>query len=381
MRTLSILGSTGSIGEQTLDILEHSTGEFEIFGLGAYNSIDKLCEQAAKFHPKIVAIGNEKLETELRDRLDASIEVRAGASGLVSLAHEANIVMNAIVGFEGLKVTLATLTAKNTLLLANKESLVAGGELVRKIIDQKGSLIVPVDSEHSAIHQCLRSGTKSEVKKLILTGSGGPFRGKSIDELRYVTVEEALNHPTWKMGPKITVDSSTLMNKGLEVIEAKMLFDVDYDLIDVVIHAQSKVHSIVEFVDGSQIAQLSNPDMRLPIGYALNYPDRCNFAYGALDYGSKLTLTFEPPDIRIFKCLDLSYEAARKGGSFPAALNAANEVAVESFLDHKIDWLSIATVIESVLENHDEVGLASFDDVINVDEAARSSARRIIDSM
>jgi len=287
------------------------------------------------------------------------------------------VVLNAVVGFAGLPATLAALGAGKRLALANKESLIAAGPVVAKARAAGGGEIVPVDSEHSAIHQCLRSGRQSEVRRLILTASGGPFRGRTADELRDVTVEDALAHPTWDMGAKITVDSSTLMNKGLEVIEAHELFGVGFDAIDVVVHPQSIVHSMVEFRDGATIAQLSLPDMRLPIGLALAAPDRWPEPYGAIDWAQVRELSFEVPDPATFRCLALAYAAGRAGGTAPAMLSAANEVAVEAFLARRIDWSQIAAIVEETLDQGagpaDEIG-----DVLEADRQARERARMAV---
>ena len=348
---------------------------YEVVALGAARSVDLLAEQAHAVRPKVVAIADASLAHDLQEKVPAGTEV---VTDLADVAH-ADVVLNAVVGFAGLPVTLAALEGGHRLALANKESLIAAGPLVQRI-RSKGE-ILPVDSEHSAIHQCLRSGRidDAEVARLVITASGGPFRGRSRDELQHVTVADALAHPTWSMGPKITVDSSTLMNKGLEVIEAHELFGVDYDAIDVVVHPQSIVHSMVEFTDGSTIAQLSNPDMRLPVEYALTYPDRGPAPFGRLDWTTASTLTFEPPDLDAFPCLRLAYEAGRAGGSAPAWLNAANEVAVAAFLDGLMPWAAIAEVLQEALALHHGNDLDSVDVVLEVDRAAREVARTIVE--
>jgi 1-deoxy-D-xylulose-5-phosphate reductoisomerase len=293
------------------------------------------------------------------------------------------VVVNAVVGFAGLPVTLGTLGAGKRLALANKESLIAAGPVVRPLRSTPGAEIVPVDSEHCAVHQCLRSSrrTSTEVARIVLTASGGPFRGRTLDELREVSVEQALAHPTWAMGPKITVDSSTLMNKGLEVIEAHELFDVDYDRIEVVVHPQSVVHSMVEFTDGSTMAQLSLPDMRLPIGYALAFPDRISSPFGRIDWSRLERLDFAEPDRSTFRCLDLAYRAGRTGGTAPAFLSAANEVAVDAFLAGRLKWAEIAAVVESALDDHVVTsGNVGSDDVIDADERGRAAARKVLES-
>jgi 1-deoxy-D-xylulose-5-phosphate reductoisomerase len=285
------------------------------------------------------------------------------------------VVVNGVVGFAGLPVTMAALQSGRRLALANKESLIAGAPIVQRARATPGAEIVPVDSEHCAVHQCLASVDRPEdVARLLITASGGPFRGRSRGDLAQVTRDDALAHPTWKMGPKITIDSSTLMNKGLEVIEAHELFGVDYDRIDVVVHPQSIVHSMVEFCDGATIAQLSYPDMRLPIGYALSYPERLDHPYGALDWTSLSRLEFARPDPVLFRCLGLAYEAGRAGGSAPAWLNAANEVAVAAFLDRRLPWLAIAAVVAETLEMHDGAALTTVEDVLEADRTARAKA-------
>jgi 1-deoxy-D-xylulose-5-phosphate reductoisomerase len=305
--------------------------------------------------------------------------VWAGPEALASLATLADVVVNGVVGFAGLGVTVEALRAGRRLALANKESLIAGGPVVQAVRGTPGAEIVPVDSEHCALHQCLRAGQAGEVRRLVLTASGGPFRGRTSADLAGITVEQALAHPTWSMGPKITVDSSTLMNKGLEVIEAHELFGVPYDAIEVVVHPQSIVHSMVEFTDGATIAQLSNPDMRLPIAYALAYPARSGVAFGALDWTAVGRLDFEAPDLATFRPLALAYAAGRAGGSAPAWLNAANEVAVAAFLDGNLDWLGIAEVLEAALDRHDGTVLSDVDSVIDVDRRAREVARTIVE--
>ncbi|MER3453131.1 MAG: 1-deoxy-D-xylulose-5-phosphate reductoisomerase, partial [Acidimicrobiia bacterium] len=311
-------------------------------------------------------------------------EVRAGPDALASIASCAEVCLNAAVGFAGLPVTLAALGAGRRLALANKESLIAGGPVVQVVRATPGAELVPVDSEHCALHQCLAAaGTDgmASVRRLVLTASGGPFRGRRPEELAGVTPEEALAHPTWRMGPKVTVDSSTLMNKGLEVIEAHELFGVDYDRIDVVVHPQSVVHSMVEYTDGATIAQLSAPDMRLCIGYALAYPARLGVSFGAVDLTAVGRLDFEAPDRCTFRCLSLAYEAGRAGGTAPAWLNGANEVAVEAFLGGRLPWLAIPEVIESALSAWDGTRATSLDVVLDADRSARARAREAVERL
>ncbi len=381
--SVSVVGSTGSIGTQTLEVVESSPDRFDVVALGAQRSVDALVLQARKFRPAVVAIGDPSLAVELAERLPAGIEVLAGTDGLASIATVADVVVNGVVGFAGLSVTLAALEAGRRLALANKESIIAGAQVVARARRTPGAEIIPVDSEHCALHQCLRAGRADDVARLLLTASGGPFRGRSAEALLSVGVAEALSHPTWAMGPKITVDSSTLMNKGLEVIEAHELFGVPYDAIDVVVHPQSVVHSMVEFADGAVVAQLSLPDMRLPIGYALAYPDRLPEAFGAIDWARLSVLEFEPPDRTAFPCLDLAFRAGRTGDLAPAWLNAANEVAVAAFLAGRIGWPSIARVVEATLDLY-EPGSGSrgsdrsVDDVLDADAAARRFAEQVV---
>jgi 1-deoxy-D-xylulose-5-phosphate reductoisomerase len=382
--SLAVLGSTGSIGTQTLDVVRGAGERFEVVALGAWSSVDLLARQAAEFRPTVVAIGEPKHAIELRRRVPQGVEVVAGQEAFAAVAPSAEIVMNAVVGFAGLGVTLSSLRAGRRLALANKESLIAGGPVVQQARSTPGAELVPVDSEHSALFQCLHAGAKdgdgdARVARLVLTASGGPFRGRSRGELEQVTVDDALAHPTWRMGPKVTIDSSTLMNKGLEVIEAHELFLVGYDRIEVVVHPQSVVHSMVEFTDGSTIAQLSEPDMRLPIGYALAYPDRLERSFGRIDWSVRGRLDFEPPDLDAFPCLGLAYDAGRLGGTAPAWLNAANEIAVAAFLDGRIPWLVIPEVLKAVLARHDGAAPTGVDAVLDADRQARSEARRVID--
>ncbi|MDQ6798418.1 MAG: 1-deoxy-D-xylulose-5-phosphate reductoisomerase [Actinomycetota bacterium] len=355
---------------------------YRIVALGANRSVDLLVAQAVAVRPEVVAIGDASLAGDLRAKLPKGVEVWAGPGALAAIARDAEVVVNGVVGFAGLPVTLAALEAGRRLALANKESLIAAGPVVQRARATPGAEIIPVDSEHAAVHQCLRAsdpGGPDRVARIVLTASGGPFRGRTAAQLAEVTVADALAHPTWSMGPKITVDSSTLMNKGLEVIEAHELFGVDYGRIEVVVHPQSIVHSMVEFSDGATVAQLSLPDMRLPIAYALAYPDRGGVAFGALDWSVVGRLDFEAPDLEAFPCLSLAYEAGREGGTAPAWLNAANEVAVAAFLAGTIPWKSIADVVKETLVGHHGTNPASVDVVIDADRQARELARRVVD--
>jgi len=352
---------------------------YRVVALGASRSVDRLAEQARALRPERVAVADPSLEAELRAAVPAGTEVWSGEGALAAIAGDADVVVNGVVGFAGLPVTLATLEAGHRLALANKESLIAAGPVVQRARRTPGAEIVPVDSEHCAVHQCLRAGSRGRVRRIVLTASGGPFRGRTAGDLRAVTVEDALAHPTWSMGRKITIDSSTLMNKGLEVIEAHELFGLAYDAIDVVVHLQSVVHSMVEFADGATIAQLSEPDMRLPIAYALAYPDRATAPFGALDWSEGRRLDFEPPDREAFPCLDLAYQAGRAGGTAPAWLNAANEVAVEAFLNRLIPWTGIADVISETLAGHDGTEPTGPDVVLEADRLARARARQAVE--
>lgn len=375
-----MVGSTGSIGTQALEVVRGEPERYRIVALGAHRSIEVLAAQTKEFRPEVVVLGDEALAEELRHMLPEGTELRVGSKALASIATEADVVVNAVVGFAGLPVTLAALAAGRRLALANKESLIAGGPVVQAVRRTPGAEIVPVDSEHCAVHQCLRAGAGvHEVRRIVLTASGGPFRGRSVDELTTVSVADALNHPTWSMGDKITVDSSTLMNKGLEVIEAHELFGLDYDDIEVVVHPQSIVHSMVDFADGATLAQLSLPDMRLPIAYALGYPERSSVPFGAIDWARLGRLDFETPDRTAFPSLSLAYEAGRLGGTAPAALSAANEVAVAAFLAGALPWMAIPAVVEECMETWPGTKADSVDVVLEADRAARLRAHGAVE--
>ena len=377
---VAIAGSTGSIGTQTIEVVEAENarvpGSYQIVALAVGSSAAAVIEQARRCSPALVAVADESARCEVAAALPG-VEVVAD---LALVADPADVVVNGVVGFAGLAVTIETLRSGKRLALANKESLIAAGPVVQPLRDVPGAELVPVDSEHCALHQCLRSSVAAdrEVERLLLTASGGPFRGRSAEQLAEVTVEAALAHPTWSMGPKITVDSSTLMNKGLEVIEAHELYGTPYDRIDVVVHPQSVVHSMVEFTDGSTIAQLSLPDMRLPIGYALGYPDRIGSPFGRIDWTALSRLDFEMPDRATFRCLDLAYDAGRLGGTGPAWLSAANEVAVDAFLAGNLRWNEIPDVCVGVLAMHDGATPYTVDDVIEADAQARRIARDLL---
>jgi 1-deoxy-D-xylulose-5-phosphate reductoisomerase len=379
MRSVSLMGSSGSVGTQALDVIRTEPDRFRVYALAAHRSADVLVAQAAEFHPDVVVIGDPALHAAVRAGVSAGTEVLVGEEGMVAAARGADVVLNGVVGFAGLPVTMAALEAGKRLALANKESLIAGAPVVQKARSTPGAEIVPVDSEHCALHQCLASVQETtDVARLLLTASGGPFRDWPADKLGVATVQDALAHPTWSMGPKITIDSSTLMNKGLEVIEAHELFGIDYDRIDIVVHPQSVVHSMVELRDGSTLAQLSAPDMRLPIGYALGWPDRIATPYGALDWTAPRTLTFEAPDRSMFRCIDLAYTAGRRGGSAPAWLSAANEVAVEAFLEGALPWLGIGQVVEETLEAWVDDHVDQVEGVLAADAEARRRATEIV---
>jgi 1-deoxy-D-xylulose-5-phosphate reductoisomerase len=362
---LAILGSTGSVGTQALDVVRANPRAYEVVALAAGRNATLLADQAAEFGvPELLA--------------RCAADDPGVLAGLASLP-EVDIVLNAVVGFAGLPATVAALEAGKRLALANKESLIAAGPVVAAARAKGGGEIVPVDSEHSAVYQALQAGPPEAVRRILLTASGGPFRGRSRAELARVTVADALAHPTWSMGPKITVDSSTLMNKGLEVIEARELFDVELERIEVVVHPQSVIHGMVEFSDGSTIAQLSMPDMRLPIAYALAAPGRVPQPVGVIDWARLGTLTFESPDLDAFPCLGLAYRAATAGGDAPATLNAANEVAVAAFLGGRLSWRGIADVVGEVLEGHRQGNVSTIEDVVESDGRARRGAAAAVD--
>ena len=376
MKRLAILGSTGSIGTHTLDVVRAHPDEFEVTALAAGANLDLLERQARQFSPRLVSVASEAGAQELRRRLGAGrTEVVWGTDGLVEAASNgrADTVVSAIVGAAGLLPTMAAVRAGKAVALANKESLVMAGGLVMAAARAAGRRILPVDSEHCAIFQCLEHDPGRRVQRLILTASGGPFRALPREAFARITPEDALRHPTWAMGRKITIDSATLVNKGLEVIEAHWLFDLPVDRVDVIVHPQSVVHSMVEYVDGSILAQLGVPDMRLPIQYALTYPERYPSPTPRLDLKATAALTFEPVDRDKFPCLDLAYAACRAGGSAPTVLNAANEVAVQWFLDRRIRFDEIPTVIRRALDAHPSREVTSVEEVLGVDRQVRAS--------
>lgn len=374
---VAIAGSSGSIGTQTIEVVRAEPDRYQVTALAVGSSVDRVIEQAQELRPEVVVVTDESQRARVAAALPG-VQVTGTLSDVVDVA---DVVINGVVGFAGLSVTLEALRAGRTLGLANKESLIAAGPIVQPLRATPGAQLIPVDSEHCAIHQCLRSSfsVDSEVARIVLTASGGPFRGRSAQSLAGVSVDEALAHPTWKMGPKITIDSSTLMNKGLEVIEAHELFGVDFDNIDVVVHPQSVVHSMVEFTDGSTIAQLSMPDMRLPIGYALGYPDRIRTPFGRIDWTTLSRLDFEAPDRSTFACLDLAYAAGRAGGTAPAALSAANEVVVEAFLAGRIMWADIARYVGRVMEKFVVTTPTTEEDVLAADAEGRQRAVEVLE--
>lgn len=384
MRKIIILGSTGSIGQQTIDVCQRYPELFKIIGLSTNRQTDLLKEQIKKTDPVAVAVGDSALMADLTAALTGTeVAVYSGLDGLLSLCQldEADTIVNALVGSIGLRPTLASLERWKNLCLSNKESLVVGGELVTSLAQKRRIPLVPIDSEHSAIFQCLQGEKISQVEKIIITGSGGPFRGKKKRNLKNVTVEEALAHPRWKMGKKITIDSATLMNKGLEIIEAHFLFRLPYEAIEVVIHPESTVHSLVQFKDGSIVAQLAPPDMRLPIQYALTYPKRMPSPVEAANLVDIGSLHFEQPDLETFPCLKYSYEAAKAGKTYPAVLNAANEEAVAAFLQERIGFLDIAEVIYQTLENHQPLDAVDLSALEEAEKWARKKASTLIDQI
>jgi 1-deoxy-D-xylulose-5-phosphate reductoisomerase len=381
MKKISILGSTGSIGRQTLAVVESLAGEFQVVALAAGSNLDVLVPQILQHRPELVSVGDEKLASELAERLrEKKISlppaIHHGAEGMMAVGTHsgAEIVVSAAVGVVGLEATYEAVKLGRTVALSNKEVLVAAGELVMAAAKKAGKELLPVDSEHNAVHQCLRAGTHGEVSRIILTASGGPFRKTPLKDFASITTEQALNHPNWRMGNRITIDSATMMNKGFEVIEARWLFGLRPDQIDVVIHPQSTVHSMVEFVDGSILAQLGPTDMRMPIQYALTYPTRAASNGVHLDWSKLRRLDFEKVSSRRFPCLRLAREAMKKGGALPSALNAADEIAVAAFLEGRLAFLGIPEVIEGVLSRTPGNKLHSIQDVLSADAEARRMA-------
>lgn len=380
MRYLAILGSTGSIGKNCLAIARHLKESVQIVALAARHNIDLLEQQAREFHPKLVAVYDPDQALELQKRIP-HIPVIAGMEGLEAVAtHEkANLVISAISGAIGLVPTIAAIQRKKNIGFANKEVLVSGGEIVMSLVRQYGVELIPIDSELTAIFQCLKGESSKDVQRLLITASGGPFRNYTAAQLEKVSVEHALNHPNYRMGPKVTIDSSTLMNKGLEMIEAHWLFQVSLEKIEVVVHPQQIIHSMVEFVDNSVLAQMGEPDMLVPIQYAITYPQRGPGSLMPFDFSKHHTLQFFIPDLDKFRCLKLAYDAVRCGGSLPCYMNAANEVLVHCFLNKQIAWKDIAINLENLMQRHDVQQVSSIQDVLDIDRLARQEASLDLD--
>lgn len=370
MKHISILGSTGSIGTQTLEVVENNE-DMKVVALAAGSNIDLVEQQIRKFHPELVCIYDEKRARELSLRVqDDNVSVLYGMEGMIACAviSSADVVVAAVVGMIGIRPVIEAIRAGKDIAFANKETLVTAGHIIMPMVQKHRVLMMPVDSEHAAIFQCLNGEHHGQISRILLTASGGPFRGKKREELAKVQVEDALKHPNWSMGRKITIDSSTMVNKGLEVIEAKWLFDVDFDHIDVLLQPQSIIHSMVEFVDGAVMAQLGTPDMKLPIQYALTYPQRRNLPGERLDFSKMAGISFEKPDRDTFRGLDMAYQAGREGGSMPTVFNAANEKAVSLFLNKKIGYLDILKIIEESMERHVTIGNPSLDEILSVED-------------
>ena len=380
MKNISLLGSTGSIGKQTLEVAAANPDKMKIRVLAAHTSDTILEEQIRAVEPDFAVLTDKEAAARLKARYNGKTEILAGEEGLLAAAtySEVDTVLASMVGYAGLRPTMAAINCGKNIALANKETLVAAGSLVMEAVAKNNVSLTPVDSEHSAIFQALQGGKEDEVKRLLITASGGPFRGKKRSELETVTLAQCLNHPNWSMGKKITVDSSTLANKGLEVIEAHWLFNMPYEKIDVVVHPQSIIHSLVEFCDGSVIAQLGEPDMRLPIQYALSYPCRYHKAFDQLDLIKAGTLTFEAPDMEAFPSLRIAIDCGKAGGTLPCVFNAANEEAVYAFLDNKIKYLDIPYITEKVASLHQNIAVPCIEDIERADAEARAAAQSII---
>ncbi len=380
MKQIAILGSTGSIGTQTLEVVREN-GDIQVLAMAAGNNIALLEQQIREFHPKLVAVWSEEKAKELRDRIkDTKTEVMCGMDGLiaVSVYKDVEILVTAIVGMIGIRPTIEAIKAGKHIALANKETLVTAGHIIMPLAKEYGVSILPVDSEHSAIFQSLQGNERKSIHKILLTASGGPFRGKKEEDLLNIKVEDALKHPNWTMGQKITIDSSTMINKGLEVIEAKWLFDVDVDQVQVVVQPQSIIHSMVEYVDGAIMAELGTPDMKLPIQYALYYPERRYLPGDRLDFWSLGKINFEKPDMKTFYGLELAYEAGRKGGSLPTVFNAANELAVSKFLNREIRYLEIMEIVEDCMRAHCNIEHPTLQQILDTEKATyeRIESRR-----
>ena len=379
-RQLAILGSTGSIGTQALEVVSEHSDLFEVYALTANNQVDLLINQARKYMPEVVVIANERKYPELKEALeDLPIKVWAGADAIAQMVQSEPIdmVLTAMVGYSGLRPTISAIKAGKAIALANKETLVVAGELIMKLAAEHKVPILPVDSEHSAIFQCLTGAYDNPIEKILLTAFGGPFRRKTLEELATVTKAQALRHPNWTMGAKITIDSASMMNKGFEMIEAKWLFDVTPDQVQVVVHPQSVIHSMVQFEDGAVIAQLGIPDMKLPIAYAFSFPTRMRSMAPRLDFNQYSTLTFEEPDMERFRNLAFAFEAARQGGNMPCILNAANEVVVAAFLQDRIGFLQMSDVIERTMRKASFIVNPSYEDYVATDTEARRLAAEL----
>ena len=371
MKKIAILGSTGSIGTQTLEVVREHSDELSVTALAAGTNKERLLEQIREFHPSLVSLSDEKMALELKRELEGTgVEVLSGMEGLIAVAgmEESDIVVTAVVGMMGILPTMEAIKKGKDIALANKETLVTAGHLIIPMAKEYGVSILPVDSEHSAIFQCLHNARKQDVDSILLTASGGPFRGKSLEDLSKVTLEDALRHPNWYMGQKITIDSSTMVNKGLEVMEARWLFDVDYSRIQVVVQPQSIIHSMVQFVDGAILAQLGTPDMKVPIEYALFYPERRSLAGERLDFGTLKSITFEKPDYNVVRGLALALEAGKAGGTMPTVFNAANEKAVAKFLRKEIGYLDIIRLIEKCMDAHQVKATPSLEEILETEQ-------------
>jgi 1-deoxy-D-xylulose-5-phosphate reductoisomerase len=385
LKRIAILGSTGSIGRSALQVIEQFPDRFQVVALAAGRNVDLLIAQIQRFRPKVAAVLDQELANDLANRLpaDTGVEVLAGSTGYQETAScaEADMVLSSMVGAAGLIPTLSAIRAGKDVALANKETLVMAGALVMEEVRKYQIRLLPVDSEHNAIFQALEGHRREDLKRILLTASGGPFLNLPMEQLESVTPAQALNHPNWEMGAKITIDSATMMNKGLEVIEAKWLFEVPVEKVDVHIHPQSIVHSMVEYVDGSVIAQLGMPDMRVPIAYALAYPERLTLDLPTLDFFSVQTLTFQEPDRARYPCLDLAFNACKAGGTMPAVLNASNEVAVQAFLDKRIPFLGIARLVDKVMQEHELAPAKELEAIVAADTWARQRTEKVIDSI
>ena len=382
MKKISILGSTGSIGTQALDVIADNMDKFSVAALSCARSVDLLCEQIEKFHPFAVCLDREEDAIKV-GKLYNGLEVYHGKEGLKAIAsmEDCDIVLNSLMGMRGLEPTMAAIEAGKDIAFANKETLVAGGQIVMDAVKKHGVALLPVDSEHSAIFQSLQGNEHNEIKRILLTASGGPFRGYSLEQLENVTLEQALKHPNWSMGSKITIDSASMMNKGLEVIEAKWLFDIPVDKIQVVVHPQSILHSAVEYMDGSVIGQMGKPDMKVPIAYSFSYPDRLDLLSTMNDsldlFALKDGMTFYPVDRTVFKTVEMAYEACRRGGSYPVVLNGANEVLVDLFLRGKIRFIDIQNTLVKVMEEHNPLYNLDLDGVLEADLRIRDKVRNM----